>query len=413
MSGSDVLTVAVCIVGYALICRRVSAWWVTMPIVFVALGVATDALEIVELDIAIDEVAILAEVTLAVILFADAVRMNVNELRRGAELPLRLLLIGLPLTVAMSTVMTWWLLGTTFWAAALIAAVLAPTDAAVGEAVVADPSVPQRIRQALNVEAGLNDGLIVPAFVLFAELTLDETRSGSEWAEFVIRQVGGGLVAGVVAGGLGAYVLGLAMRAGWTEGVYSQVGTLALAVATFVAATELDVNAFIAAFVAGLAFGTILDDETADHLDEYTADSGALLAMVAFFVFGNLFVIDAFDSTRWQVLVCAALALTAGRMIPVAIATSFTGLQRPTVAFLGWFGPRGLASIVFGVLLLEEELPDADDLFGVITLTVLASIVLHGLSASPGAAAYGRWYARHEAIPMPESEPTIDRRLRR
>lgn len=418
MSGVDVFVVAACVIGYALVARRLEHLWVSMPMVFVSLGIIFDVTDVVGLGVALDQVAVLAEITLAVILFGDAVRMNLGDLRRHVGLPSRLLLIGLPLSIVMGSVVNWLLLGgLSFWAAALVAAVLAPTDAAVGEAIVSDPSVPHRIRQALNVEAGLNDGMVVPAVVLCTELALGETRSGVDWAGFVSRQLGGGLALGVAIGAGVAWLIERSRRAGWIEGMYAQVATVAVAVATFAAAGELGVNAFVAAFVAGLAFGTVLDDDTADHLDEYTSDSGVLLGAIAFFVFGNLFVVDAFRSVRPMVVVCAVLALTIGRLVPVAIATAFMGLRRQTVVFIGWFGPRGLASIVFGVILLEEDLPGGDDLFGVITFTVLASIVLHGLSATPGAAAYGRWYSTHlgadDDDDMAEAAPAADRRLRR
>ena len=137
--------------------------------------------------------------------------------------------------------------------------------------------------------------------------------------------------------------------------------------------------------------------------DEYTTDSGTLLASIAFFVFGNLFIVPAIDSLDWRVAVCAVAALTVVRALPVAVAMTGLGLRPPTIAFLGWFGPRGLASILFGIILLEEGLDAGDELFDVIALTVLASVFLHGLTARPGAAAYGRWFAAtHHPVDMAE-----------
>lgn len=416
MTEFDAVVMAITIVLFALVSHRLERWWVTMPIVFVATGAALDLTDVIRLDVATGQVGVLAEVALAVILFGDAVRMNVPDLRRHAQLPARLLLIGLPLTIALGALVTWIVLdGLTFWAAMLVAAVLAPTDAAVGEAIVTDESVPLRIRQALNVEAGLNDGLVVPVVVLCLELLRDDLRSGGDWIRFLVEQIGGGALIGSIVGGLGALALRRSRSLGWIDGLYGQIATLALAVVAFATALQLEWNGFIAAFVAGLAFGAVLDDRTADHLDEYTSDSGVLLAMLSFFVFGNLFIRPAFDHLSVGVVVCALAALTIGRMIPVVIATSFMGLRLPTIGFVGWFGPRGLASIVFGILLLEEELDGADQLFGVIALTVLASVVLHGLSATPLAAAYGRWYSgmAHEHAAMAETRPVVEVRARR
>jgi NhaP-type Na+/H+ or K+/H+ antiporter len=416
MNTIDLIVIAAAVIGYAVVSMRLERLSVTMPIVFVGLGVLFDATGTVELDVAIDQVALLAEVTLAIILFSDAVRMDVPNLRQHVALPVRLLLVGLPLTIAFGALITWFLLGdVSFWAAALIAAVLAPTDAAVGEPIVSDESVPLRIRQALNVESGLNDGLAVPAVLLFAELAGTDRRGASDWLSFAAEQIGGGILIGLAAGIIGAWLIRRARAAQWIEGLYAQLATLSIAVSAFAIATEVGANGFIAAFVAGLAYGGVLDSEVADHLDEYSSDTGALLAMIAFFSFGNIFVIQAFESLTFAIAVSAVCSLTIVRMLPVAIATSFMGLSLPSVAFMGWFGPRGLASILFGIVLLERELEIAPDAFDVIALTVVLSVVLHGLSSGPGAAAYGRWYEQmlSDPDPMPESERTTWRRARR
>lgn len=411
----DVLLIAVTVLAYAIISEQLANWWITMPMVFVTAGAVFDATDAINLSLAIDVAAILAEVTLAIILFSDAVRMDIGRLRPNAGIPTRLLLIALPLSIVLGTMMNWLLLpGISLAAAGLIASVLAPTDAALGEAIVSEPTVPERIRDSLNVEAGLNDGLAVPAVLLFIDLTMGELDGGSAWARFLLRQIGGGVATGIIIGAGSAWLIGKARALGWTEALHGQIATLAVAVVTFAAAGELGVNEFIAAFVAGLAFGAVLDDSVAEHLDEYTTDTGVLLASISFFVFGNLFVVPAFESLSWQVALCAVGALTIGRMIPVAIATIGVGLATPTVAFLGWFGPRGLASIVFGILLLEEELEVGPQLFDVIALVVLASVFLHGLSATPGARRYGQWYTSMAPVEpdMPESVEVEVKRLR-
>jgi NhaP-type Na+/H+ or K+/H+ antiporter len=410
----DVFVIAVGIVAFALLSRRLESWWVTMPMAFVTTGAVMEFTGTVDLEVAIEQVSVLAEITLAVILFSDAARMNVGRVRSEAALPARLLLVGLPLAIAVGTLFSWWILpGLSLAAAALIASVLAPTDAALGEAIVSDPTVPVRVRDALNVEAGLNDGLAVPAVLLFIDLVKDDLDTGNDWAIFLVRQIGGGVALGLVAGAGIAWLVGLALRHRTIDPLFGQLATLATAVALFTAAGELDVNQFIAAFVGGLSFGAMLDDATAAHLDEYTADTGMLLAAVAFFAFGNLFVADALGSIDLRIVVCALLLLTVARMLPVLIATLGMGLQAPTIGFLGWFGPRGLASIVFGILLLEEELPAGDELFDVVALVVVSSVFLHGLTATPGAQAYGRWYTANESASMPESVEMETRRLRR
>lgn len=409
----DGLVVASVVLAYALVSRQLESWWVSMPMVFVAAGALFQFTGTVELEYAVESVSHLAEFTLAIILFGDAVRMNVGRVRADVGLPARLLLISLPLTIVAGALVNWWILpGLSLAAAALVASIVAPTDAALGEAIVSDPAVPPRIRDALNVEAGLNDGMVVPAVLIFMDLTSGELDSSQDWATFIVRQIGGGVALGVVAGLVVALALRAARAHNWMDPLYGKLATLSTAVATFLLAGELDVNQFIAVFVGGLAFGAALDDAVADELDEYTADTGVLLATAAFFVFGNLFVADALGSLSWHVFVAAVLLLTVCRVVPVAISTIGLGLHPRTILFVGWFGPRGLASIVFGIMLLEEQLAVSQALFEIVALVVVLSVFLHGLSATPGAAAYGRWYrAAHPERVASESVPVELRRI--
>lgn len=407
VSFAEVCVIAAGLIGYGLVSRRIERWPLSMPMIFVALGSCAEATGLVALSTETAQVAVLAEVTLAVILFGDAVRTNARSLGHDLALPGRLLVAGLPLTIGLTTVLVVVVLPGLSWAeAALVAAVLAPTDAALGKAVVDDESVPRRIRRSLNVESGLNDGMVLPAVLIFVALATGEQTTAGFWASFVLQQVGLGVVLGIVTGGAGAWLLSRAQRRGWVEGMYAQLSTLALAVLAFAGAQAAGANGFIAAFVAGLAFGTVGSDT--DHLVEFTEDSGQLLAVVAFFVFGNVFVNDSLASLSVGVVAVAVLVLTVGRMLPVALVMTGTGAAVPTKVFVGWFGPRGLASIAFGLLLLEEELAGGEELFAIIALTVVASIVLHGASAAAGAQAYGRWWAAMAATDrqsMPESLP--------
>lgn len=412
---SAAAVVAASVVVFALVSGRVAAGPVTMPIVFVALGAATAALGWVDLDVQAEGLGLLGEVTLAVILFADAVRIDVTALRRELGLPGRLLGIGLPLSIVLGALIAWAVLPGFGWLeAALVAAVLAPTDPALGQAVVSDEAVPQRVRQGLNVESGLNDGLVLPVvLVLIAAVAGGGTTAGS-WVDLVGRQLALGVLIGVGVGALGGLLIRRGLASGRIEGIYAQLGTLGLAVLALSGAIAVGANGFIAAFVAGLAFGAVCGQETAGHLDEYTEDTGRLLAVVAFFVFGNVFVLPAIPALSWAVGLCALLLLTVGRLLPVAVSLIGSRVAVPTVLFVGWFGPRGLASILFGLLLLERELPAAQEFFAVITATVVASVVLHGMTATWGAQRYGAWFEaqaqRHAA--MPEAVPVTAHRVR-
>ena len=412
------LTVIACgVIAIALVSGRLGRWAVTMPMVFVALGALAEILGITSLALEVEGVVIVGEVTLAVILFSDAVRIDLRSLRHTLQLPARLLGIGLPLTIAFGALIISTLLpALAFWEAWLVAAILAPTDAALGQAVVEEKAVPVRIRQALNVESGLNDGMVVPFFTLFLALSEGDTDRGvGYWLGFVANQVVIGTAIGVFVGGAGGWLLTSAIRRGWVEGIYAQLATLAIGLAAFGGSVAVGSNGFIAAFVAGLTFGGACGGTLADKLDEYTEDSGRLLAMVAFFIFGNLFVLDAIADVSVRIVISAIALLTIGRMLPVAVALIGSKSAWQTTIFMGWFGPRGLASILFGLLLLEERFENAPELFTIIAVTVLLSVFAHGLTSTRGAAAYGRWFAamdeEHPGV-MPESEVVPESRPR-
>lgn len=401
MEPLQIAIIGLLLVAFALVSRRISTLPITMPIVFVTVGALCSASGLVEVSANLGAVGLLAEVTLAVILFSDATRISLRRLRMNIGLPVRLLGIGLPLTVVLGALIMKLIFGDWPLAQAfLIAAILAPTDAALGSAVVEDESVPARDRLALNVESGLNDGMVVPVVTVCTSIVLDTSRSTSFWVQFVTEQIGFGILAGVAVGFGGVSAISAARRAGWSDGRYEQIATFALPIVALCLAIAIDGNGFIAAFVAGLAFGTggfrpnLENPDEPEHLNEFTEDAAQLLAVVAFFVFGNLFVGDAIGSFGPPVILAALASLTIVRMVPVALCLLGTGLRRPPKLFIGWFGPRGLASIVFGILLLEEfEVAEraADELFGVVTVTVSLSVLLHGASASFGAKRYGEW----------------------
>lgn len=434
MEPIEIAVMGIALVGFTVVSARSDRWLLTMPIVFVVVGAALSATGVVEVSAELESIGLFAEVTLAVILFSDATRISLPRLRRQLALPARLLGIGLPLTIGLGALVNWLLFDD--WAIAelvLLAAVLAPTDAALGSAVVENEAVPARERLALNVESGLNDGLVVPVVALSTSLLLETGRSTGYWVDFVARQIGFGTLVGTAVGLAGISMLRRAHAAAWSDGRYEQIATFALPIIAFCGASAIDGNGFIAAFGAGLAFGSggvrrgTDPDEAmaapmeAEHFAEFTEDAAQLLGVMAFFVFGNLFVGDAVGSFGWPVILSAIASLTIVRMLPVAVALTGAGIPLGTKLFVGWFGPRGLASIVFGILLLEEldELTErADALFGVISLTVTLSVLLHGASASAGAERYGRWIAAHPtagaiAAPEPEMMPRTRWSVRR
>ena len=411
-------TIALALLAYAAVSRRLRSTPVSQAMAFVALGllVGDRLLDAVEVDVAGQFVRRLAEATLTLVLFTDAVRVNLGRLRRESTLPARLLGIGLPLTIVAGTVAALALFpGLDLWTAAALATMLAPTDAALGLPVVTNPRLPSRIRQGLNVESGLNDGVCVPLLIVFLTIAQAEEGVGHvEPLQVILEEIGFGVAAGVAAGALGGWVLRLFARRGWMEGTWRQITAVATALLAYTAAAALGGSGFLAAFITGILFRIVAAD-LAREATFLAEQSGELLNAVTFLLFGALLLGPALGGLDWRVGLYAVASLTVVRMLPVALALVGAGLHRFTVGFLGWFGPRGLASIVFVLILLEEtELPERPLMLTVVTWTVALSVYAHGLTAWPGANRYADWYdARHEHHGvMPESVPVAEQRAR-
>ena len=407
------LIVLACVVfAFGIVSRRLEGTVLTAPIVFVLAGVVLGpaGLGLVEMGLDDHAVLLLGEIALALVLFTDAARTDLSTLRQNKALPLRLLGIGMPLTIALGTATAALLLADlTVWEAAIVGTVLAPTDAALGQAVVSNPRVPVRVRQALNVEAGLNDGLSVPFLALF--LILAETHEGHlsarSWVRFALEQVGLGVLVGVGIGLAGGWLVAWASRKGWMTGPFQRLALLALALIAWAMADQIGGNGFIAAFVGGLAVGPTVKS-VGEPLTWFTEAEGQLLSLSVFFVFGTL-VIGLIRDLRWEVALYALLSLTAIRVLPVALSLLSTHLAGVSVLFAGWFGPRGLASIVLGLIVVAAapRLAGRDDIEMVVALTVLLSVLLHGVTATPLSAAYARW-VEGMAVDAPEKQGVVE-----
>jgi sodium/hydrogen antiporter len=335
---------------------------------------------------------VIAETTLALVLFADASRINLRLLQRELAVPSRLLGVGLPLTIVAGTAAAFPLLpGLTLVEAALLAIAVAPTDAALGQTVVSDERVPSRIRQGLNVESGLNDGLCVPLLLIALAFASAEGGGETEPVRLVLEEVGFGVAGGLVAGVLGAVALGFGRRHGWVAGAWAPLVPLAATGLAYGVATVLHGSGLIAAFTAGLVFGTIASqaEREATEMIETVGDG---FSAATFFVFGAAIVPVMLGAVTWASLLFVVVALTVARMLPVALALIGTGARTPTVAFVGWFGPRGLASIVFAVLVLQAEpIPNLGVVLATICLTVVVSVYAHGVTALPLTERYVAW----------------------
>ncbi|CAL2056594.1 Na_H_Exchanger domain-containing protein [Streptomyces murinus] len=439
--------------AYALCSRLLASSPVSSAMVFVGCGILLGpvALDIVDLKHTSEPIIALLEAALTLVLFTDAMTVRGRDLRTDGFLPARLLCVGLPLSIGAGWLLAWPLLpGLTLWELALVGAVLAPTDAALGKTAMSSPRVPALVRHGLNVESGLNDGMVLPFFVLFLAVipgtsAAREGASGVFWRALVLSSVLGFLV-----GAVGGRLLRAARSRGWVSGEWAQLFVPAVATAAYALALVVNGSGFIGAWIGGFAFGSALrrlpatesrfptaerplpdtepqespapSPDAPDPAAGFTEHLGELLASLSLLVFGAVLLGPTLEHLSWRVVGYAVLSLTVVRMVPVALALAGSGLRRPTVAYIGWFGPRGLASVVLGLLLLEEEHVQGVELMArVVAVTVGLSVLLHGVTAVALADRYGDWHEKataaggklREGTPVPESARVAPRRNRR
>jgi NhaP-type Na+/H+ or K+/H+ antiporter len=397
-----VIVFAALLFVYSLVSQKISKTIVSAPMIFVAAGIllSPEGLDVVELSVNSSFVLTVAEVALVLTLFSDASRIELRALRQKEGLQNRLLLLGLPLTIGTGIAAALFIFADLNLAeAALVGTILAPTDAGLGQSIVSNPKVPVRIRQSLNIESGLNDGGAIPLFIFFLLLATGEELNQPIATIFTlaIEQIGYGAIVGITLGLLGGWLSGRVIRKGWTSKLYSRVEFLALAIISWLVADMLGGSGFIAAFLAGMASGA-MGKKVEEEEIVLTEAEGSILSLAVFFIFGTT-VATNLPSIGLSEVVYAVLSLTVIRMIPVAISMIGTGLHRETVLFLGWFGPRGLASVVLMLIALEEAggIPGIETIVLVVITTVLISIFAHGISAGPA----GEWYSRIVAA-LPE-----------
>ncbi len=389
---------------------RLTGTAVTPAMVVVAVGVLVGPLVLGDLTIgpSSSTVRTLAEGTLAVVLFSDASRVDLAALRRERSIPIRLLGVGLPLTIALGALLAAWLFPSLSLTGALILGViLAPTDAGLGSAVVTDPRLPQRVRQSLNVESGLNDGICVPLLLI----VLAAAEGGAQPARVIYEEIGFGLAGGVFAGVAAGAVMRFGSPRKLIDEAWRPLVPIAAAILAYGVAGALGGSGFIAAFIAGGLFGAIARPGGEGEM-HFIEQSGALLGGVTFLVFGAVLLGPELDHLTWQLILYAAASLTVVRMLPVAFALLGTGARAPTVGLIGWFGPRGLASIVFAVIVEDAHRPNSSAILTAAYLTVGLSVMAHGASAVPLVRRYAAWYGRGGGPSGMESAPAHEHRMR-
>ena len=379
---------AVFLLIYSAVAGRIERSLISGPIVFTAAGfiLGADGLGILRIHIDGEGLRLLAELTLAMVLFTDAANADFSIVKRNLDLPKRLLLIGLPLTIVLGLVIA----AVVFprleiLEMALLAVMLAPTDAALGKPVVTNPAVPPAMREALNLESGLNDGICVPIVVLLLGLAVGTQIEGgtvAHVARVVVEAIGIGLIVGLALTWLTTLMLRFAENRGWISAHWVEIPIVALAAACFAAAQAAGGSGFIACFVGGLLLSG-LHARPKEELLRGAAHMGEALALLTWVVFGGIVVARMIDRITWPALLYAMLSLTVIRMLPVFLCLIGTRTSTADKLFIGWFGPRGLATIVFAVLVLDEKLPGNDTIMLAAGWTVLLSVIAHGVTANP------------------------------
>ena len=391
-----IFIIALIVLLYGFFSKSLENHNISGPMVFMFFGLVLSplVLDIAHLDINDDIVKTIAEIALIIVLFSDSSTINIKKFKDQWKIPTRLLLIGLPLTIVFSTYA-----GTLLFSneslinLLLLALILAPTDAALGKAVVTDTTVPLKIRSAINVESGLNDGIVFPMLITVVLLIVGHKELGndSSWVPYLLTQISLGFIIGAFNGYVGAKLLTKAVKNNWIRESYRNLSPISLAILSFYFAEYFGGNGFISAFVAGVFFGSfskVIDIQTEAFLE----GTGEIFVLISFLVFGLTFIPATIAYIDASVITYALLSLTLFRMLPVAVSLSGLKLSLATKLFIGWFGPRGIASILYIMIVAHMiiDIQGHEKLYATITLTIFLSIILHGLSAKPFVALYSK-----------------------
>ena len=384
---SNLATLSVFALLFSAMSGRIERSWVTGPIIYLIFGFLAGPMVLGLIDIEVEavELRVIADLTLALVLFIDAANADLKTLATHAVIPRRMLLIGLPLCIVLGVAMGRLVFpDVALFELCLLATMLAATDAALGKGVVTNKAVPSRVREGLNVESGLNDGLAVPILFVFLALATGSAakdQGGALALRLALEEIGIGVVVALVLVSIGVLVLRIAKRRGWINEIWGQVPVVALALASFSIAQTLHGSGYIAAFVGGLLFGYMAGERT--HKLVMAAEGIAeLLAMFTWIVFSSVYMGMYWSTMTWDVLLYSLLSLTVIRMVPMVIALTGTGEKLETKLFLAWIGPRGLATIVFAVIVATSNVPSESIILHVVVCTITLCVIAHGVTAN-------------------------------
>ena len=399
-----ILGITLVTLGYGYFSKILAKYYISGPMVFTIVGILLSTLFFGNgaIDLKSGVVEIIAEITLIVVLFSDASALNLKKLQKEWKLPTRLLVVGLPITIVLTTfVASWFFPDEPMIYLLLLALVLAPTDAALGKAVVSDKKIPENIRSTINVESGLNDGFVFPVLITVLSIIMSGVTGDGQadgWMMYVLQQIIFGGILGALVGYVGARVSSWAIKKNWMEGNYQNLVPIALAIFSYYIAEHFGGNGFIAAFFSGLFLGNH-SEELRDNVEDFAESEGELLIMICFLVFGITFVPVTIEYWDLDVVIFSVLSLTVLRLVPVALSLiGKAGL--PTMLFIGWFGPRGIASILYVLIIIGKlgSIEGHEKIYAVMSLTILLSIFLHGVTAKPFAKMYSKGQKKNSDV---------------
>ncbi len=390
MHSETALVLTVLVLCYAAVSGLVRRWYLAPALIFVVLGVALgpSCLGWIEAGSDTKGFNILSELALTVILFNQASALNLQNAFRRGHLPLRLMAIGIPVTFALNTAVAVLVLPVLpFWEAVCLAVIVAPTEVALLDALLEDRRIPERVRHALSIESGLYDGFALAALLAALALASEQIdRAPVRWAWFAFRTEFVSLAVGVLVGLIGGVLISRSSVRGWMSGTWAQLATLALALVCFGLGERLHGSGFVTAFVGGLAYSVILRRSgTQMEATQVSDAAGQVLELLVFALFGAMAVVPAWRDVGWRVVVFAALALIVVRSAAVVIALAGSGLPRRSKLFMGWFGPRGIGTLVLGLIVIGEgEIKQGALITQAVVVIVTLSLILHSVTAAPG-----------------------------
>ncbi len=391
----------------ALVAGLVRRSFLSLAALFVVVGFALGhgGLEVLDFEARSGFVHDLAVIALIVILFRDGLEVEAEMLQTAWHLPFRKLALAMPITGALVALVAHWVVGLGWLEACLIGALLSPTDPVLSSSVVTNPRVPRLVRHSLNLESGLNDGLALPAVLAFtAALGADEDFV---WWRFVLQDVTLGLAFGVVLAWIASKLMPRSRRLSETIPAHPQsLYALGVAFAIYGIAVGLPPagNGFIAVFTGAITLG-ILRPDLRSSFEHQAEDLVEIVKLGIFVVFGALLTVGGLLTDGWAAVALVAFTLLVARPVAVWIALAGTGTDRATKGFMAWFGPKGVATMTFSLFVLGEGIPDGERIFNLAALCVFASVLVHGLSDTPGS----EWLIRREARPAP-ARPGTPRR---